>query len=194
MDGFPKPKTRQWRGQTCSETRCYINTWLEKEIPKISGRILNIGAGGSQVPRQLLNVSAVKQYTTFDKKTYGGVKNNVDIHGDIESMPAEWTEKWDAALCIEVMECVPNVHRAMDEIHRVLRPGGIAILTCPFAYTWFGFGSTPESLKKLQPVSDYWRISEDGWRLITSKFSKVEISGFGGEQNSRYVYCVKAVK
>lgn len=163
MDGYPLPKIKTWRGQQVSETRYYVNTWMEAELPLIEGNVLNIGAGGSQTPKQLLDFSKVTLYKTFDKEYYGDSKNPVDIVGDVMDMPSDMTNFWDAVLCIEVMECVENPFKAMDEIYRILKPNSSAYITCPFNYCFFGYGSNPNSLKIKNHVKDYWRPTKQGW-------------------------------
>jgi len=195
MDGWPKKKEKVWRGQVLSETRYHVYTWMERELPSLSGRVINIGAGGSPVPKQLLDFSKVKKYTTFDKKWYGDSKNFVDVRGDVQDMPKEWTNAWNAALAIEVFECVPDIQKGINEIHRILKPSGVLLLTCPYNHSWFGYGSTPESRKKKNPVKDYWRPTRDGWEFLLRGFSKVRVEGFGGEGEwDRFCYCCKAVK
>ena len=195
MDGYPKKKSKEWHGQLYSETRFAVIKWLEKELPNVGGKVLNVAAGGWQVPRQLLDFTKVTKYITFDKKWYGDSKNKVDIRGDVHDMPKDWNNKWDCVICLESIECFDNPFKAMDEMYRVLKPGGIFIASCPFNYVWFGRGSNKESLKKKNPVKDYWRISKDGWDSLLGKFSKHTIEGFGGERdNDRFVYCVKGIK
>jgi SAM-dependent methyltransferase len=164
-------------------------------LPKVSGEVLNVAAGGWPVPRQLLDFKKVKKYTTYDKKWYGDNKNPVDVYGDIEKMPSVWTNKWDCVICNQALECFPNPFKAMSEIRRVLKPNGVLLIDVIFNYVWFGYGSNSGSLKKKNPVKDYWRISKDGVELLLKDFSKVNIQGFGGaSENDRYVYCVKAIK
>lgn len=40
----------------------------------------------------------------------------------------------DIALCTEVLEHVPNPGAALEELHRILKPGGLAVVTTPFLY------------------------------------------------------------
>lgn len=191
MDGAPNLKTKKHKGEMYSETRYAIIKWLEAELPKLKGSVLDIGAGGWKIPRSLLNKGQTT-YTTFDKKHYGQSKNNVNVYGDVMKMPKEWTKKWDNALCIEVLECVENPFTAMENIYRVLKPGGAAFISCPYNYRWFGVGSWDNPK---QGAPDFWRITEDGWKLLTKRFSKVEIKGFGGTgPHDRFGYCIKAIK
>lgn len=193
MDGYPIKKNKVWRGQTYSETRYYVCTWLEKELPLVVGNVLNVASGGWPVPYQLLDKTKVTKYTTFDQKVYGDSKNTASVYGDVHAMPFK-DEEFDVLICNQAAECFANIFVAMDEMFRVLKRGGTLYIDSPFNYVWFGRGSNPESLKKKNPVKDYWRISKDGWELLAKKFSKVDIQGFGGTENSRFVYCVKAVK
>ena len=50
---------------------------------------------------------------------------------DIHQMPFG-DRTFDVVLCNHVLEHVENDIRAMEEIHRVLKPGGFAILQVPF--------------------------------------------------------------
>jgi SAM-dependent methyltransferase len=194
MDGAPNPKTKTFRGQLYSDTRYYVCLWLEKELPKISGDVINISSGGWPIPKQLLDFKRVKQYKTFDQKMYGDTNNTADFYGDVHSMPKEWTNKWDCIINNQSIECYANPFKAVNEMHRILKPSGILYIDLPLNYRWFGDGSGGVSKPK-NPVKDYWRITEDGVRLLLGGFSKVDIQGFGGTgKHDRYVYCAKAIK
>jgi len=194
MDGYPNPKTRKWRGEQYSETRYAIIKWLQRELPNITGDILNVAAGGWQVPKQLLTNPGVKKYVTFDKKFYGDGKNQVDVHGDVHNMPAEWTNKWDCVICNQAIECFKNPFKAVSELHRVLKPGGILLIDAPFNYRWFGEGSFPGKKAKPHRVYDYWRITRDGWEELTKDFTKVTIERSGPNKWDPYTYMIKAIK
>lgn len=192
MDGHPNPKTKNWKGSVYSETRFAVIEWLEKELPKITGDVLNVASGNWPIPRKLLTNSKVKSYVTFDKKHYGKSKNNVNHYGDVHKMPKEWSNKWDCVICNQAIECFENPFLAMSEMKRVLKPGGTLIIDAPFNYRWFGVGAWDDPT---QGAADYWRITKDGWKLLTKGFSSVDIKGFGGTgEHDRYVYCVRAVK
>lgn len=56
-----------------------------------------------------------------------------DIVADIVKMPFE-DERWDAIICSEVFEHLPDPEAAVSELKRVLKPGGRLILTTRFAF------------------------------------------------------------
>jgi SAM-dependent methyltransferase len=52
------------------------------------------------------------------------------VEGSIDDTSFE-PESFDAILCLDVLEHVPNEHGSLDEIARLLKPGGRLILTVP---------------------------------------------------------------
>jgi len=58
--------------------------------------------------------------------------SRIDIVSDIANIPAP-DASFDAILCSEVLEHVPEPTHALDEFARLLKPGGRLILTAPFA-------------------------------------------------------------
>jgi len=52
---------------------------------------------------------------------------------DITEIPFE-SESYDAIICIHVLEHVENDRKAMDELYRVLKPGGWAMITVPIDF------------------------------------------------------------
>jgi len=194
MDGHPIKKKYKWRGQIYSETRYAVIKWLERELPKVTGDVLNVASGNWDVPKKLLTNPKLGKYTTFDQKWYGDSKNKVDVRGDIHNAPKDWTNKWDCVICNQAIECFENPFKAMDEFYRILKPKGVLYIDAPFNYRFFGEGTFPGAKPKKQPVKDYWRISEDGWRLLTKKFSSVKIERSGPNKWDPYTYMVTAVK
>ena len=76
------------------------------------------GAGGRGTPDEGL------QLTSWDT-------SRIDLVSDITAIPAEDTS-FDAILCSEVLEHVPEPMHALDEFTRLLKPGGVLVLTAPF--------------------------------------------------------------
>jgi len=57
-----------------------------------------------------------------------------DVKLDIQDLPFEDAE-FDVVLCNHVLEHVPDDHKAISEIYRVLKPGGFAIMQVPTDYS-----------------------------------------------------------
>lgn len=194
MDGHPNPKNCKWRGQMYSETRYAVIKWLERELPKVTGDVLNVAAGGWPIPKMLLTNPKVNSYVTYDQKFYGDGKNRVNVHGDVHAMPDDWTNKWDCIICNQAIECFKDPAGAMSELRRVLKKGGVLFIDAPFNYRWFGEGSFPGKKPKPYRVYDYWRITRDGWELLTEDFKDVRIERSGPNKWDPYGYMVKCIK
>jgi SAM-dependent methyltransferase len=84
------------------------------------------------------------------------------IRGDITAIPGK-DDSFDVILCSHVLEHVPDDHRAMREMRRVLKPGGFAILQVPLdpvrpeTYEDFTL-ATPEERQRAFGQHDHVRI------------------------------------
>jgi len=86
----------------------------------------------------------------------------IDIVCDVEEMKPVATESIGLVLNLESLEHIPNPRRAMEEVHRVLRPEGLLILTTVMN---FRIHRTPK---------DYWRFAPDGIELLLSRFTLLD--------------------
>lgn len=72
-------------------------------------------------------------------------------------------ESFDVVLCTEVLEHLPEPQAAIDEMFRVLKPGGTLILTTRFL---FPIHDAPH---------DYFRFTKFGLRHLTRRFEAVTV-------------------
>lgn len=96
------------------------------------GRLLDIGAADRWVwPHLAPDVD----YVALDYPATGKVMYGVrpDVFADAANLPFP-DSSFDAVVCLEVLEHVPAPQRVMNEIARVLRPGGRLWLSMPFIY------------------------------------------------------------
>jgi SAM-dependent methyltransferase len=121
--------------------------WVKNALSNVprGGRILDAGAGEQQYKQYCSHLI----YLSQDFNEYKGSGNNegfqtgkwdvskTDIISDITNIPEE-DASFDAILCTEVFEHIPDPISALNEFHRLLRPGGELIVSAPFcSFTHF---------------------------------------------------------
>ena len=115
--------------------------WLENTLKQVcpGSRILDAGAGEQQYKKFCTHLNYVSQdFAQYNGKGDGNVlqtktwdTSTIDIISDIISIP-EPDASFDAVMCIEVLEHLPEPVLAIQEFSRLLRPDGHMILTAPF--------------------------------------------------------------
>jgi len=146
------------RGQVIG--RYYVEKFLRKHVDGVSGVILEFG---DPRYRPLLRQDRIERYDVLDITSRDGVT----ITGDIQSIPAIADETYDAIICTQVLEHVPNPFDAVKELHRITKKDGVLLLTVPH-------------INKIhRSPGDYWRFTEDSLRLLLKPFSHLEIEMFG---------------
>jgi len=120
-----------------------------KQLPQGS-RILDAGAGSCPY-RDLFKHCEYKaqDFTSLiDEQLSGGQYGQIDYVCDIASIPVP-NAAFDAILCSEVLEHLPEPIKVITEFARILKPGGKIIITAPLGsgihqepYHYYG-GYTP---------------------------------------------------
>jgi len=115
--------------------------WLEKTLAQIpaGGRLLDAGAGERQFEVFCRHLNYVAQdFGKYDGKgNLAGLQTGswnqakLDIVSDISNIP-EPEASFDAVLCAEVFEHIPDPILAIREFARLLKSGGHLIITAPF--------------------------------------------------------------
>lgn len=135
--------------------------WVQaktKTVPPGS-RVLDVGAGTCPYKKLFAHC----EYKTHDFKKYEGEKlggttkyGKIDYEADITNIPVP-DSSFDVILCTEVLEHVQEPIKAIQEMSRILKPGGRLFLTAPLGsglhqlpYHFYG-GFTPEWYKYFLP-------------------------------------------
>ena len=84
-------------------------------------------------------------------------------------------------LCIETFEHVFEVRRAFDEVFRILKPGGVFVITSPFNFRIHGY------------PDDYWRMTPSCLRRMLEPYGG-RISGYQGHDKFPHTVMAVAVK
>lgn len=139
-------------------SRANLYRWLHEALLsfKINERagVLNIGAGGDVA--EVLKQAGIKaQSVDVDSARLPDIVANIENLSDFGDASVE------AAVCVEVLEHVEHPHRAVAELLRVLKPGGLVI------------GSTPFLLGIHDHPADYYRYTRYGLSHLFEGFEQV---------------------
>lgn len=147
--------------------------WVISQLNKIPKgyKILDVGAGECKYKKYCLHLEYFSQdfcqYSggTVDNGLQTGQWNTsqIDIVSDILDIPVE-NESFDVILCTEVFEHIPHPELALKEFNRILRKGGVIILSAPFA-SWTHFAP----YHYCSGFNSYWyeyHMKENGLKLL----------------------------
>lgn len=117
------------------------HAWVQRALKRLpaGGRLLDAGAGEQRFRPYCNHLQYVAQdFAKYDGKGDGSAlqsprwdQGKLDIVSDITAIPVP-DASFDAVLCTEVFEHLPDPLAALREFSRVLKPGGQLILTAPF--------------------------------------------------------------
>ena len=104
-----------------------------------------------------------------------------DMHFDVQSIPME-DSSVDIIICNHILEHVESDHKALTEMYRIMRPGGVGIMLAPVDYsreTTFEDDTItdPKERAKIFGQYDHRRVYGKDYtqRLIAAGFEAVEI-------------------
>mmetsp|Transcript_19126 Transcript_19126/g.31293 ORF Transcript_19126/g.31293 Transcript_19126/m.31293 type:complete len:318 (-) Transcript_19126:217-1170(-) len=111
--------------------RVHLDQWLQSVKPNVTGRCVEWGA--AYMKQHFQDECVEKDEIYYEKRAeqYRHIKNrwHVDIH-HMDMLIPENT--FDTIVCTQVFEHVQNPFIAIQQIYRVLKPGGVLLFTVPF--------------------------------------------------------------
>jgi SAM-dependent methyltransferase len=155
-------------GRVAFALRCVLDLqllttyrFLRRELQPCRGRLVDVGAG--QAPWRELAPGC--DYIAVDVESadaFGMVRRPGVVYYDGVRIPVEDVFA-DVVLSSEVLEHVPDEHRFMADIARILRPGGTLILTIPW------------SARLHHLPNDYRRLTPSGLSALLTAHGFVDV-------------------
>lgn len=140
--------------------RDHITQFLDRIAARLaaeSGRLLEIGPQGRTDVRERFGNYAVDTFDLVDtdQPTYVG-----DITRYNGFLP---DNAYDCVVCMDVIEHTLDPFGAAREIHRLLKHGGLLLISSPLNFRIHG------------PMPDCWRFTEHGFKVLLRDFEILEI-------------------
>lgn len=148
--------------------RLYIEAFLASHAADIHGAVLEVGDSGyTQRFGRDVDQAAVLD---FPRAANPAATLIADL-GVSAQFPAD---AYDCFICTQTLLFVQNLAVAVQSIHRLLRPGGVALITVP--------GISQIVRENMDREGDFWRFTSRGCRdLFTPVFGReaVQVQAFG---------------
>jgi ubiquinone/menaquinone biosynthesis C-methylase UbiE len=139
--------------------RRIFERWLSR-IPPAGLKVLDVG--GRVQPYRPLLAGRVASYVAVDLRR----THLTNVVGSAEQLPFP-DNRFDLAICTQVLQYISDPQAAIREISRVLKPGGHLFLSAPSA--------CPSDADE-----ECWRFLPAGLRHLLSPFREIEIVPEGG--------------
>lgn len=145
-------------------SRKEANLFLREECKNITGDVLHLGSRTDYDKMGKFYkwyFKKCKSYKTLD------IEGNVDLIQDITNMKSLKDNTFDAILCTWVLEHVKSVDKAVNEIVRILRPGGVFFFSVPTTLDFHGY------------PHDYWRYRGQDIFLLLKDLTIIKLHSVG---------------
>jgi SAM-dependent methyltransferase len=147
--------------------RHYIESFLAVNAGRVRGQVLEIGDdtytrrfGGDRV-------------TGVDILLGPPGGDGATIVADLSDAPHIPDARFDAIVCTQTLQLVYDIHAAVATLHRILKPGGTALVTMP--------GITRIARSEMDRWGDFWRItSRTAQRMFGDAFGAENIDVWAG--------------
>jgi SAM-dependent methyltransferase len=109
-----------------------IESGIQLLSGQLTGNLLDFGCGAKPYQQYFTHVV---EYIGLDIETSGHSHKNerIDVFYDGHTIPFK-NDHFDAIFSSEVFEHIFNLPAILQELYRVLKPGGKLLFTCPFAW------------------------------------------------------------
>ena len=105
---------------------------LRRRLAGFAGKILDVGCGNSPFRHLLDPATSTYQGIDVPQADSFGYRNPDTVYFDGRVIPFA-DGSFDAVMCTEVLEHVADPTDLIREMHRVLKPGGFAVITIPWS-------------------------------------------------------------
>ena len=83
----------------------------------------------------------------------------------------QWTDRWDCAFLLDVLEHIPDHEGALREIRRAVAPGGLLFVTVPALKAFWSYVDDVGHHQRRYHVDDFAALANStGWELLDCRY------------------------
>jgi SAM-dependent methyltransferase len=140
--------------------RRIISQAIKKNSPSLKGKLLDYGCGS----RPYEHFFPEMEYIGVDIETsgYPTARKCPDFYFNGIDLPFP-NEEFESVLASEVFEHVFDLPKCLNEINRVLKPGGRLLATCPFVWP---LHEEPYDFARYTPYSLRTELEKAGFKIL----------------------------
>lgn len=127
--------------------------FLRDYVRKLEKPVQMVDFGPSQPLSTFIRRSIESSGKNINYRTADLLTENVDDRVDITNLQTYASNHFDFFICSHVLEHVPDDRKALRELHRILKPGGQAILMVPIILSIDHIDEDPE----VSDEAERWR-------------------------------------
>lgn len=147
----------------------YARRDIRRDGPRLEGWVLDVGCGNQPFRPYL---TRARRYVGLDlPPTSRSLRYQAppEVYGDGHHLPFK-DASFDAVLCTQVLEHAARPAELLRELARVLKPGGLGLISVPFFYN---LHLEPHDYFRFTPYGLGWLLENNGLRIQ-------ELRGQGG--------------
>jgi ubiquinone/menaquinone biosynthesis C-methylase UbiE len=147
-------------------TRAVIRSLLARTVRSRPGRVLDLGCGTGFTLGQIDADLRVGLDASPDALAYARERRESSfVAGSAEALPFR-DGSFDAAIALDVLEHLADDGGAAREAHRVLRPGGVLLVTVPaFRALWSAHDEALHHLRRYRKAEVQGLLSRAGFEV-----------------------------
>ncbi|RZL04462.1 MAG: methyltransferase domain-containing protein [Rubrivivax sp.] len=153
-------KNLEYDTETSPLVRQHIADFIVKvhtDMPQKTGKLLEIGPQERSLVKETFSQFEYHSLDVVDTYSPSFVGDITQVNSAIPD------QSFDCVVCMEVLEHCIQPFDAIKELRRILKDGGLLLLSSPLNWRIHG------------PVPDCWRFTEHGYKVLLKDFSNVEI-------------------
>jgi SAM-dependent methyltransferase len=165
----PAPISRDWGGDRGSPLdRHYVEAFLAEHAGDLRGRVLEVG--DATYTRRFGGAAVTRSEVVHAPPGAPGADYVADF-ADASELPSG---SFDAVVCTQTLQLIPELDAAVATLHRILKPEGVLLATVP--------GISQLEVDADGRWLDHWRFTRHGLRtLLERRFApaSVAVRGYG---------------